>query len=146
MSNDTTSTETMANNTSNSGRLGKLVLLQTACAIAFNDDTGRSISVRVLFDTGSQISYVTDALVRRLNLKPLKREKLQLNMFGELGFKGKTCDLVKVHLRALGTNEVVQLKALQFHAICSSVPNPVNLDNFPKLLLLDLADPPSSAP
>jgi len=53
-------------------------------------------------------------LVRRLNLKPLKRKKLQLNTFGELGFKGKTCELVKVHLHALGTDEVVQLQALQF--------------------------------
>jgi len=32
-----------------------------------------------LFDTGSQRSYVTDVLVRCLNLKPLNRERLQLN-------------------------------------------------------------------
>ena len=82
-----TSTETTAN-TSNTTREGKLVLLQTARAVAFNDDTGRTINVRVLFDTGSQRSYVTDTLVSRLNLKPLKKEKLQLNTFGEPGFKG----------------------------------------------------------
>ena len=76
-------------NTSNTTREGKLVLLQTACAVAFNDDTGRIINVRVLFDTGSQKSYVTDTLVSRLNLKPLKKEKLQLNTFGEPGFKGR---------------------------------------------------------
>ena len=140
-----TSTETMAN-TSNTTREGKLVLLQTARAVAFNDDTGRTINVRVLFDTGSQRSYVTDTLVSRLNLKPLKKEKLQLNTFGGPGFKGRNCDLVKVHLQAPGTGEVVQLQALQFPTICSSVPNAVNLNNFPKLLSLDLADPPSSAP
>lgn len=84
----------------------------------------------MLFDTRNQRSYVTDALVKRPNLKLLKREKLQLNTFDELGFKGKMCDLVKVYLRALCTNEVFQLKALQFPTICSSVSNPVNLVNF----------------
>ena len=89
---------------------------------------------------------MTDTLVSRLNLKPFKKEKLQLNTFGEPGFKGINCDLVKVHLRAPGTGEIIQLQALQFPTICSSVPNAVNLNNFPKLLSLDLADPPSSAP
>ena len=37
----------------------------------------------------NQITYVTDALVRHLNLKLLKKEKLQLNTFRELGFKGQ---------------------------------------------------------
>jgi len=142
-SNETLTSETTAN-TSNSVRSGKLVLLQTTRAVAFNDDTGSSINVRILFDTGSQRSYETDVLVRHLNLKLLKMERLQLNAFGEVGFRVKTCELVKIHLRALGTDEVVQLQALQFPTICSSVPNSVNLNDFPKLLSLDLANPPSS--
>ena len=51
------------------------MLLQTARAVA-SDDTGkRSVNLRILFDTGSQRSYVADALVRRLNLK--SEQKLQ---------------------------------------------------------------------
>ena len=133
-------------NTSNTAKGGKLVLLQTAQAVA-SDDTGkRSVNVRILFDTGSQRSYVTDALVRRLNLKPLRKEKLQLNTFGEPGFRGKSCELVRIRLQGLNGGECSQLQALQFPTICSSLPNLVNLERFPSLLKLDLADPPSSAP
>ena len=86
------------------------MLLQTAWAVA-SDDTGkRSVNVRILFDTGSQWSYVADALVRRLNLKPLRKEKLQLNTFGEPGFRGKSCDLVRIHLQGLNGGECSQYK------------------------------------
>ena len=133
-------------NTSNTAKGGKLLLLQTARAVA-SDDTGkRSVNVRILFDTGSQRSYMTDALVRRLNLKPLRKEKLQLNTFGEPGFRGKSCELVRIRLQGLNGGECSQLQALQFPTICSSLPNLVNLERFPSLLKLDLADPPSSAP
>ena len=122
------------------------MLLQTARAVASDDTSGRSVNVRILFYTGSQRSYVTDALVRRLNLKPLKREKLQLNTFGEPGFKGKNCDLVQICLQKVNGRECFKLQALQFPAICSSLSNSVSLAQFPNLLKLDLADPPSSAP
>ena len=122
------------------------MLLQTARAVASDDNSGRSVNVRILFDIGSQRSYVTDALVRHLNLKPLRKEKLQLNTFGEPGFRDKSCDLVHIHLQRVNGGECLQLQALQFPTICSSLPNLINLERFPNLLKLDLADPPSSAP
>ena len=56
------------------------VLLQTARAVATNGS--RSKPVRILFDTGSQRSYVTNDLAKQLKLTPLKRETLHLNTFG----------------------------------------------------------------
>ena len=71
---------------------------------------------------------MADALIRRLNLKPLRKEKLQLNTFGEPGFRGKSCDLVRIRLQGLNGGECSQLQALQFPTICSSLPNLVNLE------------------
>ena len=54
-----TTTATSAMSTS---RKGKAVLLQTAQCIATNADSMRSTTVRVLFDTGSQRTYITNSL------------------------------------------------------------------------------------
>ena len=132
--------------TSNTAKGSKLVLLQTARALASNDTGSKSVNVRILFDTGSQRSYVTDSLVRQLNLKPQKREKLQLNTFGEPGFKGRNCDIVNIQLQKASGREWFKLQALRFPTICSSLPNSISLERFPSLLKLDLADPPSSSP
>ena len=45
------------------------VLLQTATAVATNEDQSKSTTVRVLLDSGSQRSYITDGLRRKLGLK-----------------------------------------------------------------------------
>ena len=71
---------------------------------------------------------------------------MQLNTFGEPGFKGKNHDLVQIYLQKVNGRECFKLQALQFPAICSSLPNSVSLAQFPNLLKLGLADPPSSAP
>jgi predicted nucleic acid-binding Zn-ribbon protein len=63
------------------------VLLKTATATALNEDGSKSTTVRILFDTGSQRSYITDNLKTRLGLKTTKTETLQLNTFGEKGLK-----------------------------------------------------------
>jgi len=61
--------------------------------LASDDNSSRSINIRILFNTGSQRSYITESLAKRLNLKPLRKERIQLNTFGEPGFRGKSCDL-----------------------------------------------------
>ena len=59
------------------------VMLQTATATAMNEDGSKSVKVKILFDSGSQRSYVSDNLKSRLNLKSKKTETLHLNTFGE---------------------------------------------------------------
>ena len=61
--------------TTNTVRNKGTVLLQTAKAIAFNEDNSKSTRVRILFDNGSQCSYVTSSLKSRLNLKPIKPKR-----------------------------------------------------------------------
>ena len=59
------------------------VLLQTATAEATNQDGSKSTSIKILFDSGSQRSYVTENLKTRLGLKSTKTDTLHLNTFGD---------------------------------------------------------------
>ena len=70
-------------NTTNTVRNKGTVLLQTAKpSIAFNEENSKSSHVRILFDKGSQRSYITSSVKSKLNLKPMKTETLHLNTFG----------------------------------------------------------------
>ena len=80
-SSDVTPTNTTTTTTNNIKKR-QTVLLQTAQTMASRDINGSSIPVRVLFDSGSQLSYITERLQNQLHLKPFRFEKLHLNTFG----------------------------------------------------------------
>ena len=63
---DVTPTST---NTTSVSKNHQMALLQTAHATALASLSGPSDPVRVLFDSGSQLSYVTDRLQQQLDLK-----------------------------------------------------------------------------
>ena len=115
-----------------------MVLLQTAQTYAYASN-GEMVPVRVLFDNGSQRSYLTNSLKIRLGLKPQRKEVVNLNVFGNNGFKRQTCDLVTIKLQTK-ESEDIQLTALAFHTICSPLPRAVNIHQYPSLQSLDLAD------
>lgn len=95
-SSETSSTTTSATTTMINANVQqpKTVLLQTARAVAL-DETGKlSPPVRILFDTGSQRSYVTENLRSKLKLKSVQHKRLNLNTFGEARYKSQNCDLV----------------------------------------------------
>ena len=113
------------------------VLLQTARAVATNGE--KSVPVRVLFDTGSQRTYITNSVQRRLNLKPTSRETLNLNTFGDNKFKRKDCDVYKLTLESRTDRDSVEISAINFPTICSPVRTRVNT-NYAHLRGLELAD------
>ena len=116
----------------------KVVLLQTARTYVHATD-GEMVPVRLLFDNGSQISSLTNSLNTRLSLKPLKKEVVYLNIFGNDSFRRQNCDLLKDKLQGK-TNEVIETVALGFHTICSPSPRAINLHQYPYLQHLDLAN------
>ena len=124
--------------TSNMGSKGT-ILLQTARTTATNYDGSRSASVRVLFDSGSQRSYISNRLKTTLKLKPIKNETLNLNTFGNSKFRKQNCDLVELNLEDKEHSKVT-IKALSFPVICSSLPSRINIQEFPHLDGLELAD------
>ena len=58
------------------------ILLQTAIAQVSTVESISSGLVRILFDTGSQRSYVTNNTCTRLNLPIIRKEKLVIQTFG----------------------------------------------------------------
>ena len=77
-----TPTQDTAVNTINTVKSRQLVLLQTAQVEATNAGKSKIENVRVLFDNGSQRSYITDSLKTRLGLSSIRKERLNLNTFG----------------------------------------------------------------
>ena len=110
----------------------KQVLLQTSRSVAVNETNSRKIPVRVLFDNGSQRTYITSNLRTKLNLKPTTTEILHLNTFGETTCKSKKYNVFQLNLQKPNTNMVITIRALEFPVICSPVPSSVHI-NYPHL-------------
>ena len=114
------------------------VLLQTARATAVNDVNSETASVRILLDTGSQRTYITNRLREKLNLSPVKSETLHLNTFGDERYTKQRCDVV--NLRLQGSQGEIEISALCFPKICSAVSAKININNYAHLQGLELAD------
>ncbi|XP_065902557.1 uncharacterized protein [Dysidea avara] len=128
-----------SNNTS-SNKNAKTVLLQTARAVAYNHDTESSSRVRILFDSGSQRSYVTEQLCSRLKLRPVSTERLQVNTFGGEHFKAKSCKLYRIDLSKPGVHECHSITAIGYPTICSTLPSVTAVGEYTHLSDLELAD------
>ena len=113
------------------------VLLQTASCMAINGSN--SIPVRMLFDNGSQRSYVSSSVTSRLNLKPVSSENLHINTFGDTNYRKQKCNVVKLCLQTLNREEL-ELYAVNFPVICSLLPSRVNVADYIHLQGLELAD------
>ena len=59
------------------------MLLQTADLIVEGTTCEKQIKVKVLFDQGSQRSYVTKRVKDLLKLKGVSKEKIGINTFGD---------------------------------------------------------------
>ena len=116
------------------------VLLQTATAIATNETGIKSSKVKILFDNGSQRSYVTEHLKSKLGLKSMKTETLNLNTFGDNNYRKQKCATVSLNLRDKNNKEIAEISVLSTPVICSPLPKIVNLNKFPHLKGIELAD------
>ena len=77
---DITNTESEVENALISS--GEMVLMQTAKANIRNPIEGTQENGRILFDSGSQRTYITESLARKLNLKLGKMNEITLLTFG----------------------------------------------------------------
>lgn len=136
-SNDSTSTST---NTTNVSKNRQAILLQTAHARASASAGGPVVPVRILFDNGSQLSYVTERLQQQLSLKPTRIEKLHLNTFGHDGYKTQACAVVKLFIQGRYQGKTIGLSAMTSLSICSPLPSAIKIDNYLHLQRLELAD------
>ena len=115
-------TTTATTSTCNSVNLNAKVLLQTATALASNQDRTKTTKARILFDNGRHWSYVTHHLLSRLNLKSHKTKPLHLNTFGQQNYRKERCEVVKIRISKPGCSNKVQISTLSFPVICSAIP------------------------
>ena len=114
------------------------VLLQTAVTYAKSLNGSSEIPVRVLLDSGSQRSYITSSLKRRLGLPTIKTETLNLNTFGDDNYTKQRCEVVQLSLK--GKTRERKITALCFPKICSPLTTTLDLSRYPHLHGLELSD------
>ena len=89
-------------------------------------------------DSGSQRTYITDTLKNNLGLVPEKTELLNLNTFGNDKVERRKCDKVTLHLK--GQSKDIEVSALSFPKICAPLSTTLDIDEYPHLQGLQLAD------
>ena len=78
------------------------ILLQTAIApVSMGHQLHPVVNMRILFDSGSQRSYLSERARAKLNLLPKRKEKLLIKTFGQENEQLKECDVVKFCVREL---------------------------------------------
>ena len=119
------------------------VLLQTARTSVYNlGNPENSKEVRILFDTGSQRSYITESVKKHLNLNAVSTETMIIKTFGMEGEGQQVCDVVKVGMN-LKNRQTVDLLFLSVPLICEPISNQPTTFVYSKynhLASLDLAD------
>ena len=95
--------------------------MQTNCADIVSIEDGCSKKVHILFDSGAQRSYITKELQKSLNLKPLKVERIVLNVFGKKG--GKIMNVVAVKFKVEMVTDKIFMEALCIPTISTWLSN-----------------------
>ena len=98
------------------------VLLQTAIAkISKVGAENNEISVKVLFDSGSQRSYVSKKIVNKLKLNPINTQKMVIKTFGDASDTPKFVNEYEFFLKGADGKSKVFLKGFSVPLICSPI-------------------------
>ena len=104
------------------------MLLQTAQTRAFNPTASKhSRLVRIVLDSGSQRSYVTEQVARDLSLKSEDKHQMTVMTFGSNVEQSHVCGLVKLDV-TLRNGQMEQLTLFTVPLICEPLSSqPVKL-------------------
>ena len=93
------------------------ILLQTAKANIVRPEDGRnSVTIRLVFDSCSQRSYISQGIKERMKLAVIGRESLLIKTFGEGDAKLRECEVVQVGIKTI-SSEMVYVCAFVFAVI-----------------------------
>ena len=118
------------------------VLLQTARVQVKTPQQHKVATARLVFDPGSQKSYVTKAIKDALELPVIAKEKLLIKTFGDTSPKLTTCEVVQFGILCKDATEFV-MHAYVVPVICTPISNQVlslAIKNYYHLRGLNLAD------
>ena len=121
----------------------KAILLQTARTVIHNPSKPElATEVRLLFDGGSQRSYLTERAMKLLHLKPTGGQTLSIATFGASQEQTRVCPIVSVGICLKGYS-TVYLSLHVVPTICeplSCQPITASVETNKQLMGLDLAD------
>ena len=117
--------------------------MQTATAeVVRPDNDNHPLSVRLVFDSCSQRSYMTQNLKDKLRLPVIGRESLLIKTFGESDARLRTCEVVQVGIKTM-CDAVVYIQAYVVPVICGPLtqqPTELAQSSYEHLHDLTLAD------
>ena len=99
---------------------GEIVLMQTATADILNPVNGKVQNVRMLLDTGSQRTYITEALAKKLSLKKGQESEINLVTFGSEKPKAQRTSETTIGIMLKGGN-VMNINASVVPSITGSI-------------------------
>ena len=76
----------------------KNILLQTAYAKLSSFNSNKRNDVRIIFDTESQKTYITNDVLKYLNLRALRTKRILVNTFGNYDSDPRTVDAVSLKI------------------------------------------------
>ena len=101
-----------------------LVLFQTATTGVLRPDSSSPvIPARMILDTGSQRSYITNRLKTALSLPTEQVETMLIKAFGSVEEKRQNCDVVRLAMKNK-TGENLELAFLAVPLICEPLSGP----------------------
>ncbi|XP_043267664.1 uncharacterized protein [Venturia canescens] len=120
------------------------VLLATSQALLITN-FGAAHRVRMLLDSGSELSLISDKLVQRLKLR---RESSSISIIGIGGISsGHTRGMVSCTLRSINTTDSLLIKAFIIPKLMPTLPSfSISHPHWPHLQGIPLADPDFSVP
>ena len=124
--------------------VGKPILLQTASAVVFNPCDSTSSKLRIMMDSGSQRSYLTQRARDTLHLQTVARQRLAIAAFGSERAGPRLCEVVRVSVRTRA-GEDKNIDPFVVPHICEALTaQPIDkcLEHYPHISGLDLADDP----
>ena len=98
----------------------KVVWLQTAKAYICNLHKTKKSTLRTLFDSGSQRTFLNKNVKELLNLKIIRKEKLLINTFSEKSSFLKEFDIAKIKLK--GIRDFI-IEAVCIPSVCTPLSN-----------------------
>uniref|UniRef100_A0A1X7TCC6 DUF1758 domain-containing protein n=1 Tax=Amphimedon queenslandica TaxID=400682 RepID=A0A1X7TCC6_AMPQE len=119
------------------------ILLQTAQATVHNTESTESATLRLVFDSGSHRSYITEEVCRKLSLRIVGKKDLVIATFGNTGGRRQSCKIAQAVLETIDGNTLV-LNLMVVPLICEPLVGVSLRDcirGYDHLKDLDLADP-----
>ena len=74
------------------------ILLQTARATVVNTENQKRVEMRLIFDSGSQRSYISERTRRLLSLRAIGKRDMCINTFGSCESREQSCPIVRVNV------------------------------------------------